>query len=100
MDNKLQSFLTFLPPPAAAVQLDSAFHHATTAYMCRRKDVIQQTLTVPLFSSTISPTLIGKTLLMESWFQRNSEKTFACRSDRPERKTELILAKHLLDGLK
>ncbi len=48
--------------------------------MCRRKDVIHQPATVPVFSSATRPTLIGKTLLMELWFQRNGEQTFACRS--------------------
>ncbi len=40
MDNKLQLLLTVLSLLAAAVQLNSGFYHVTTAYMCRRKDLI------------------------------------------------------------
>lgn len=36
MDNKLQVLLTLLSMPAAVVWLNSAFYHATTAYMHRR----------------------------------------------------------------
>ncbi len=65
MDSKLQE-LQLLPLPAAVVRINSAFYHqATTAYMLRRKDAIQQTVTVSVFSGTISPTLIGTTLSME-----------------------------------
>ncbi len=64
----------------AVVQLNSAFHHATAAYMRRRKEIIQRTATVPVFSSTISPTLIKTILSTELWFQRKGEKTFLCRS--------------------
>ncbi len=42
------------------------------------KDIIQQTVTVPVFSGAISPTLIAKTLLTELWCQRNGEKKSAC----------------------
>ncbi len=41
MDNKLQLLLT-LSVLAAVMQQNSAFHHATTAYMCRRKDIISK----------------------------------------------------------
>ncbi len=42
MDNKLQALLTWLSLLAAVVKLNSVFHHhATAAYMRRRKDVIQ-----------------------------------------------------------
>ncbi len=37
-------------------------------------------MTVPVFSGAISPTLIGTTLSMELWFQRNGEQTFTCKS--------------------
>ncbi len=63
MDNKLKEFLTLLSPPAPVV-LNSAFYHHVTAYMNRREDIIQRTATVPVFSDTISSTLIGKTLLL------------------------------------
>ncbi len=76
MDNELQALLTLL-----SIQLNSAFHHHdATAFMCRRKAIVQHTVTVLVFSSAISPTLIGKTLLMELWFQRNGEQTFFFRS--------------------
>ncbi len=59
MDNKLQPLLTLLSLQAAVVQLNSTFyHHATTAYTRRRKDIIQRTVTVPMFSGAISPTLM------------------------------------------
>ncbi len=61
------------------MQLNFAFHHATIANMHRRKDVIQQIATVPVFSGAISPTLIETTLSTELWFQRNGEQTFACQ---------------------
>ncbi len=80
MDNKLQAMLTLSSLLAAVVHLISAFHHATTAYMQRRKDIIQRTATVPMFSSTISPALIETTLSTELWFQRNGKKTFLCWS--------------------
>ncbi len=58
------------------------YHHAAPAYMRRRKDkfIIQRTVTVPAFSSAISPPVFEITLLTELWFQRNGEKTFACLS--------------------
>ncbi len=40
MDNELQALLTLLSLLAAVIQLDSAFYHATTAYMRRLKDII------------------------------------------------------------
>ncbi len=78
MDNKLQALLTLLSLLTAVVQLNSAFHHATTAYMRRRKDITQRAVTVPVLSSAISPMLVGTTLLMELWFHRNGEKTGRC----------------------
>ncbi len=39
MDNKLQELLTLLSLLAALMQLNSAFYHAISAYMYRRKDV-------------------------------------------------------------
>ncbi len=44
--------------------LAAFYHHTTTAYMCMRKDIIQRTATVVVFSGAISPTLIGTTLFI------------------------------------
>ncbi len=60
---------------AAVVQLNSAFHHVTTAYMRRRRDTNQQTETVPVLSGAIGPTLTGKALLVELLFQKDGEQT-------------------------
>ncbi len=54
MDNELQVSLTLLSLLAAVVQLNSAFFHVTTAYMYRRQATIRA-VTVPVFSSAISP---------------------------------------------
>ncbi len=81
IDNELQPLLTLLSLLAAVMQLNSTFyHHATTAYMHGRKDISQRTVTVPMFSSTISPTLIGTTFSTELWSQKNGKKTFKCWS--------------------
>ncbi len=81
MDDKLQGSLTALSLLAAAVWLNSAFYHrVTTVYMRGKKDITQRTATVPVFRGVISPTLNGNTLLKELCFQRNGEKTLACRS--------------------
>ncbi len=82
MDNELQA-LTLLSLLAAVVQINSTFYQATTAYMCRRNDIIPRTGTVPVFSGTISPTLIETILVTGLWFQRNGEKTFTCRPRSP-----------------
>ncbi len=74
-DYKLHTLLTLLSLLAAVVLLNSAFHHAITAYMLRREDITQRSATIPVFSCAISPTLIGTTLLTELWFQRNGEQT-------------------------
>ncbi len=78
IDNESLALLT-LSLPAAVVQLNSAFYHVTSAYMCRRKDISQRTVTVPVFSGAIRPSLIGTTFLTELWLQSNGEKTFTCR---------------------
>ncbi len=49
MDNELQALLTVLSLLAVIVELNSAFHQAATAYMLRRKEIIQRTVTVPFF---------------------------------------------------
>ncbi len=67
MDNKLQPLLTLLSLLAAVVQLNSAFHHATTANMHRRKDITQWPATVPMPSGAISPTLVETTSSTELW---------------------------------
>ncbi len=46
MDNKLQVLLILFSMLEGVVQLFSAFHYVTTAYMRWRKDIIQQTETV------------------------------------------------------
>ncbi len=71
MDNEIQALLTF-DLLAAVMQLNYAFyHHATTAYMQRGKDIFQLTVTVPVFSGTISPTLmdnfIHEVVIPEEW---------------------------------
>ncbi len=82
MDNKLQALLTLLSLLAAVVQLNSAFnHHTTTAH------IIQRTATVPVFSSAISPTLIGQ-LYYNSIVvvPEESEKILHVGPDWPEQK--------------
>ncbi len=54
MVNKLQALLPLLTLQAAVVQLNSAFHHVPTAYTHRRKDIIQWTAAVTVFSCAIS----------------------------------------------
>ncbi len=59
--------LILLSPLADVRQLNSAFYHATTANMSRRKDIIWQSVTVHVVSGTHGPTdwdnFISKTVV-------------------------------------
>ncbi len=62
MDNKLQALRNLLSLLAAVVLLISSFYQLLLL-MCAGEKILL-TVTVPVFSGTISPALIGKTLLM------------------------------------
>ncbi len=83
------ALLTLSSMIAAAVQLiPSFYHHASTAYMRRKKDIIQQTATAHVLSSPISPSLIRITLSAEMWFQKTGKETFGSDwRERPELKS-------------